>query len=89
MLIRVAFHNALKKCLKGAGLRKILRHTYATIRLLRGQNVGDICNQLGHSSIKMTYDVYGHWIPGKFKSEVDELDNTQPNATYTHPKTGG
>ena len=33
--------------------------------------MGDVSYQLGHSSIKITYDVYGHWIPGKFKSEVE------------------
>ncbi len=63
-----------------------LRHSYATIRLLKGHNIGDVSYQLGHSSISITYDVYGHWLPGKFKSEVDELD-TQPNATYTQPES--
>jgi integrase len=86
---RVPFENALNRCLKKAGLRQIrihdLRHTYATIRLMRGHNVGDVSYQLGHSSIKMTYDVYAHWIPGQHKSEVDELDNAHPNAPYTHP----
>jgi len=79
MLTRAVFENALKKCLDKSNLRKIrihdLRHTYASIRLLRGHNVGDVSYQLGHSSIKITYDIYGHWIPGKFKSEVDELDH--------------
>ena len=79
MLTRAVFENALKKCLDKSNLRKIrihdLRHTYASIRLLRGHNVGDLSYQLGHSSIKITYDIYGHWIPGKFKSEVDELDH--------------
>ena len=41
---------------------------------MRGHNVGDVSYQLGHSSIKITYDIYAHWMPGKFKSEVDELD---------------
>ncbi|UCE52275.1 MAG: site-specific integrase [Desulfobacterales bacterium] len=85
----MTFKNALNQCLKAAGLRKIrvhdLRHTYATIRLMRGHNVGDVSYQLGHSSIKMTYDVYAHWIPGHHKSEVDDLDNLHPNAPYTHP----
>jgi integrase len=89
MLNREVFKKALNKCLELAELRRIrvhdLRHTYATIRLLRGHNVGDVSYQLGHSSIKITYDTYGHWIPGKFKSEVDELDNPQPSATYTQP----
>ena len=80
----------LTACLKLARLRNIrihdLRHTYATIRLLSGHNIGDVSYQLGHSSIKITYDTYGHWLPGEFKSEVDELDKLHPSAPYTHPK---
>jgi integrase len=91
MLNRSSFKYALEQCLKSAGLRRIrthdLRHSYATIRLLRGHNVGDVSYQLGHSSIKITYDIYGHWMPGKFKSEVDELDNLHPNAPYAHPES--
>ena len=83
------FRNALNQCLEAVGLRHIrihdLRHTYATIRLLKGHNIGDVSYQLGHSEISTTYDVYTHWIPGKFKSEVDELD-MHPSAPYTHPK---
>lgn len=52
-------------------------HSYETITLLKGHNIGDVSYQLGHSSISITYDVYGHWVPGKFKSEVDELDVQQ------------
>jgi len=78
MLNYKSFRNALDGCLKEAGLRNIrihdLRHTYATVRLMRGHTVGDVSNQLGHSRITMTYDVYTHWIPNQFKSEVDELD---------------
>ena len=91
MLRYKSFRKALMRCLKKAGLRKIrihdLRHAYATIRLLSGHNIGDISYQLGHSSIKITYDTYGHWLPGKFKSEVDELDDLHPSAPYTHPKS--
>ena len=90
---RVPFENALNRCLTSAKLRRIrihdLRHTYATIRLMRGHNVGDVSYQLGHSSIKMTYDVYAHWVPGGFKSEVDELDQEHPNAPHTHPEKTG
>lgn len=89
MLNREAFKKALNKCLEQANLRHIrvhdLRHTYATVRLLRGHNVGDVSHQLGHSSIKITYDVYGHWIPGSFKSEVEDLDYPQPTATQAQP----
>jgi integrase len=83
------FRKALNQCLAATRLRHIrihdLRHSYATIRLLKGHNIGDVSYQLGHSDISTTYNVYTHWIPGKFKSEVDELD-THPNAPYTQPK---
>ena len=29
--------------------------------------------QLGHSSIKVTCDIYGHWIPNEDRSAVNRL----------------
>ena len=70
--------RALKACLKKAGLRHQrihdLRHGYASIRLMRGHNIGDVSKQMGHSSIKITFDTYTDWVPGKFQHEVDDLD---------------
>jgi hypothetical protein len=54
----------------------------------KGDNIGDVSNQLGHHSVKLTLDTYYHWIPGKKKSEVDALDNPAlklPNAPQVHP----
>lgn len=91
---RVGLHKDFKKCLEETGIKRNirfhdLRHTYATTRLLRGHNIGDISYQLGHSSVKITYDVYGHWVPGKFKNEVAELDGTAEilsvNTPYMQP----
>jgi integrase len=69
------------KCLEKAGLRQIrihdLRHTYASLRISKGDNILDVSKQLGHHSIKITLDIYGHLIPGAKKSEVDELDGKQ------------
>jgi len=65
-----------------------LRHTYATIRIAKGDNIGDVSNQLGHHSVKLTLDTYYHWIPGKKKSEVDALDDPAlklPIAPQVHP----
>ena len=68
------FHKALEK----AKLRQIrlhdLRHTYATLRIQAGHNIADVSKQLGHSSIRVTIDIYYHWIPGANRSEVNELD---------------
>lgn len=85
---RRVFTEALEK----AKLRKIrihdLRHTYATLRIAKGDNIADVSNQLGHHSVKLTMDVYYHWIPGKKKAEVDGLDDpimTDPSAPHPHP----
>jgi integrase len=65
-----------------AELRRIrihdCRHTYATLRVSKGDNITDVSNQLGHYSVKLTLDVYNHWILGGKKSEVDALDNLKP-----------
>ncbi len=66
-----------------------LRHTYATLRVSKGDNIADVSNQLGHHSVKLTMDVYYQWFPGKKKSEVDGLDDptlTHPNAPPLHPE---
>ena len=85
-LRRRVFH----KCLDKAGLRRIrihdLRHSYSTLRIQKGDNIKDVSMQLGHHSIKITLDIYSHWMPGAKKSEVDELDsNTAPNCTPPAP----
>jgi integrase len=73
--------RVFNKALKKAGLRKIrihdLRHTYATLRIAKGDSILDVSNQLGHYSVKLTLDTYSHWLPGKKKAEVDELDDPE------------
>ena len=81
---RRIFYKAIKK----VGLRKIrvhdLRHTYATLRITKGDNVADVSKQLGHHSVKFTMDIYYHWIPGGNKKEVDGLDD--PDMGCNHPQ---
>jgi len=73
--------RVFNKVLKKTGLRKIrvhdLRHTYATLRIAKGDSILDTSNQLGHHSVKLTLDTYSHWLPGKSKAEVDELDDPE------------
>jgi integrase len=73
--------RVFKKALEKAELRQIrihdLRHTYATLRISKGDNIADASKQLGHHSVKLTLDTYYHWIPGKKKFEVDELDDLE------------
>ncbi len=72
---RRVFH----RCLARAGLRRIrlhdLRHSYASILLGRGESLVYVKEQMGHHSIKVTVDTYGHLIPGANKAAVDRLDS--------------
>jgi integrase len=53
--------------LKTSGLRRIrfhdLRHTFATLLIAQGESPKYIQSQLGHSSIQITLDRYGHLMP--------------------------
>ena len=60
------------------------RHTYASILLNNGESPVYVKEQLGHSSIQITVDIYGKWIQTKKEAGVNRLD-MQPNATYTQP----
>lgn len=80
--------RVFKRVLMWAGLREIrlhdLRHTFASLLLSDGASVVYVKEQLGHSSIQMTVDIYGHLIPGSNRHMVNRLD-TQPSATYPQP----
>jgi integrase len=69
------FHRALEK----AGLRRVrihdLRHTVATMLIQNGESLAYVRDQLGHSSIQITVDIYGHLEPGKNRAAVAKLDD--------------
>jgi integrase len=54
-----------------------LRHTYASLRVNKGDNILDVSRQLGHSDAGFTLKVYAHWMPGEHQIQVDELDALQ------------
>ena len=64
---RVLSHN-FARIVKRAGLEKVrfhdLRHTFASLMLLRGAKPKVISEALGHSSVAFTMDVYSHIIEG-------------------------
>lgn len=67
-----------------------LRHSYATIQLYEYHApIQYVAEQLGHSSIKITVDTYGHPRQGTNIALADRLDHpggdTLPGAPYSHP----
>ncbi|MGE5360895.1 MAG: tyrosine-type recombinase/integrase [Bacteroidales bacterium] len=53
-----------------------LRHSYAVHLLQRNTPITYVKDQLGHSSIAITVDTYGRWLPTGDKRYVDALDRT-------------
>ena len=80
--------RVFKRILQRAGLRDIrfhdIRHTFASLLLSDGVTPVYVKEQMGHSSIQMTVDIYGHLIPSSNRAAVNRLD-TQPNATQAQP----
>ena len=66
----------MKRVCKAAGLRvrhpHDLRHTYATILLMANKSPAYVQKQLGHYSIQMTVDIYGHWFAGEGRDDLDD-----------------
>lgn len=52
-----------------------LRHTHATILLLKGENIKVISERLGHKSTQITWDTYSHVLPSMKKQTADLLNN--------------
>ena len=63
-----SIRHYFKRTLRKAGLpdRRFhdIRHSFASQLLTLGQPVTYVKDQLGHSSISITVDIYGHLIPG-------------------------
>ena len=70
--------RVFKRLLRTAGLREIrlhaLRHTFASLLLSMGESPVYVKEQMGHSSIQITVDIYGHWIQTKKEAGVNRLD---------------
>ena len=75
------------RCLEKAGLRRIrfhdLRHTFASLLLQNGEFLPYVRDQLGHSSIKLTVDIYGHLEPGTNREAVNRLPSLENSAPST------
>ena len=72
------YHRYFLPVLAKAGIRKIrlhdLRHTFGSLLIQAGASIVYVKEQMGHSSIQVTVDTYGHLIPGANISFVDRLD---------------
>jgi integrase/recombinase XerD len=75
----------------GRGPRIHDRHTFASLLLQNGESLAYVKDQLGHASIKMTVDVYGHLVPGSNRQAVNRLPaiTQDSEADVTSDRSGG
>jgi integrase len=68
----------LRKLLSLAGLPKmgfhVLRHSCASLLLAQGQTMKHIMEQLGHSQMSLTSDLYSHVAPAMLDENADALE---------------
>jgi integrase len=71
-------HCYFTPAVETAGLRHIrfhdLRHSFGSLLIQQGASLVYVKEQMGHSSIQVTVDTYGHLIPGADIAWVDRLD---------------
>jgi len=75
------FHDIAKR----VGLENVrfhdLRHTFASLALLRGAKPKVISEALGHSSVAFTMDTYSHIMSGMQEEMMALLDGVIPSGT--------
>jgi integrase len=62
------------------------RHSYASLMLRRGVPIPYVSRQLGHSSIQVTVDLYGHFTSGADRHHVEALAEAIEEAGRDQPQ---
>ncbi len=63
-----------------------LRHTAASLLISNGAHAKAIQQLLGHSSISVTFDVYGHLFDADLDALADRLENTYQGTLAAFPR---
>jgi integrase len=75
-------HN-FSRIARAAGLESVrfhdLRHTFASLMLLRGAKPKVISEALGHASVAFTMDTYSHIISGMQEDAMELLNEVLPS----------
>jgi len=56
-----------------------LRHAFATFLLDQGEELRTVMDLLGHSTIRLTADTYGHVLPSRARKAADVIDKVLGN----------
>jgi integrase len=75
------------------------RHTYTSFIIAAGVNAKALSSFMGHSSIKVTFDLYGHLMPGTeaeaaalldrfLRSEARQAEGVVSSSTFASSNSG-
>jgi integrase len=85
-------HRVWNRALEKSGLRRKtphdMRHTYATLRLSKGDSLAEVSKEMGHASTEITYRTYYKWLPKESRSNIDELDGFDTTIRNQKSKRG-
>jgi integrase len=57
-----------------------LRHFFASQLIANNETAAYVRDQMGHSSIKVTFDTYGHLFPGRGKEASARYEKSMEDA---------
>jgi integrase len=57
-----------------------LRHFFASQLIANGETAAYVRDQMGHSSIHVTFDTYGHLFPGRGREASDRYEKSMDAA---------
>ena len=79
LVVRRSYQEDFQRAVAKAGLPPVfiphsLRHLYASVALAEGIPITEVSRWLGHKSIEVTHQIYGHLVPSSFDRASVALD---------------
>jgi integrase len=90
LVVRRSYQEDFQRAAEKAGLPPefiphSLRHLYASTALAEGIPITEVSRWLGHKSIEVTHQIYGHLVPSSFERARTTLDAAYENSRHRSP----
>jgi integrase len=90
LVIRRSYQQAFQRAAEKAGLPPefiphSLRHYYASTALAQCIPITEVSRWLGHNSIEVTHQIYGHLVPSSWDRARTALDNAHQDSQRQQP----
>ena len=73
-VVKRKFQPAVKRANIGVVRWHDLRHTFGSLKVEQGENIYYVQRQMGHSSIQVTIDIYGHMLESRRPEAAAKTD---------------